>query len=232
MKNTLNILGDHELISRYRIHGNQEIVEFIIDRHFPLLKKLSLSHLQKFPNTTFEDNIQNAKLATIIAIQRFNTQSENKFVTFLYSTVFHYLLSCNDEESFVKCPSNIREIRSYFAGKYDIDIEKKKKFEKKYNLNTEKDIQDLSRKYQIVGDSIVLTDELPEVEVKEDIFSNLNYNFFVERLSQEDQMIVNLLIEGHSMNNIAKIVSKNTKKTITGKQIKNKIVSMQANLSV
>ena len=155
MKHTINTLSDIDLI-------NTGDIEALLNRHSLLLKKLASNHAIKYPNTTFEDCLQNAKVGLILAVKRFDINSSVKFITFLHKTVYYYLLTCNDEESFVKCPPVIREIKSYFSGAYNHS--KKTAFEQKHNLNNNDDIQNLENEYKILSsEAIITTDKLPEV---------------------------------------------------------------------
>jgi hypothetical protein len=47
------------------------------------------------------------------------------------------MLTQADTESFVKCPSQLREFRAYYMGGYDNDPVKKSNFELKWGLDTQ-----------------------------------------------------------------------------------------------
>jgi len=58
------------------------------------------------------------------------------------------MLTQADQESFVKCPSQMREFRVYFMGGYDNDPVKKANFEAKHNLNSPEEIADKKREVE------------------------------------------------------------------------------------
>ena len=226
MKYTLNTQSDIQLLSEYKINPNEGILKELLNRYFALFKKLSLNHLQKFPNTTLEDNLQNSRVAAIQAIERYDFNLGVKFSTFLYNTVYYYLLSCNDSESFISCSSNLREIRSYFAGKYDLDLKKKQSFEKKHNLNTKEDIQSFQIAHQMLSsDAVQVVEILPEksYNLEDNLLSNIHFNTILDRFNEEDKQIVCLLIEGYNISNIARIFSEEKKQKYSDKQIKKRL---------
>ena len=207
----------------------------LLERHLPLLKKLSSDHVRKFPNTIFDDCLQNARVGAILATQRFNKDSSVKFVTFLHKTVYYHLLSCNDEEALLKCPTDKREIKSYFAGKYDARQAKKIAFEKKHNLNNPNDIQNLENEYRILGsESVFTTEMLPEVldSNENQTVCDVNTKIAIESLPEEEKQIVYLLIEGETISNIARIFSDKYNTKYSDKQIKTKISHIQQHFSV
>ena len=80
MKYMLHTLSDNDLITIYQSNlTNTKVVEILLEKYFPLLKKLALANQQKHPLTTFDDNLQNARLGAIIAFQRFNTKILHMF---------------------------------------------------------------------------------------------------------------------------------------------------------
>lgn len=232
MKHKLNLLTDVELIQLYQSNNSDSnVTEVLLKRYEAMLKKLAINHLQKFPNTSFEDNLQNANLGAFIAFKRFTSKSDCKPSTFIYSTIFHYLLTCNDEESFVNCPTNLREVKSYLGGKYDTNPQKKITFENKYNINTNKDVDNLSEYYKLLNPECIQvmdSDEIPEGidYIETSIIDNIQNSMFLETLSEENQAIVKLLVDGHSQANIAKLLS-NKENSVSVKQIYTKVNSIK-----
>ena len=215
MKNSYKLLIDTDLINKYQNSQDQDALSVLLERHSLLLKKLANQHCRKFPFNALEDALQNANLGAIIAISRFNLNQKNKFTTFLYTTVYYHLLSCNDEESFIKCPPQLREVKSYAAGKYT--DAKKYDFEKKHNLNSKSDIEDFKKKYSVF-DNVEVQDILPEQS--ENNFEEINLRIMLSELSTEEKEIAQLIIEGYTVSEISKILPGSYK------QIRNKISKM------
>lgn len=227
MNHAIKLLSDLELIQIYRSNSDTNILSELLERHSNLLKKLSHKHCEKNPSCIFEDCYQNAIIGAITAYNRYNLQSDVKLITFLHTTVYYHLLSCDDTEAFVSCPTNLREVRSYFAGKFT--GQKKLDFEKKYNLMSEKDILDFQKKHNLLApSSIITTDILPEAEFsnENEIVENVQMKIFLDTLPEEEKNIVMLFCEGHSLSKIAQILSSGEKK-ITDKQIKKRLQSLQ-----
>ncbi len=226
MKHTARLKTDAELIADYT-NGNNEALETLLERHSGLLKKLAYKYQSTHPNTIFEDCYQNAIVGAILAFKRFKPNPDAKLSTFLYSTVHFHLLSTNDSESFVLCPSNLREVKSYFAGKFT--EEKKRIFEQKHNLKDENDIQSFKKKYSLIApNSVIISDELLDVETSGEnhIVDQVMLNIALDNLSEDDRQIVCLLLEGYSISKVARIFSE-TRRNITDKQIKKKLQTMR-----
>jgi len=228
MKNILSTLSDHELVAIYQSNSNETYLETLISRYEKMLRKLSHAHTLKHPNTNLEDNLQNAKHGAIIAFNRFNTQSSTALSTFLHTTVYYHLLTCSENESFVNCPSNLREVKSYCAGKYDSDLNKKNKFEEKYRLFNEKDIEEFKKTNIVLSNTICVTEKLQDLTVYDEnsTIDEIQVKLFIETLPEDDKRIVCMLMEGYSISKISKILSSSHQK-ISDKQIKKKLQSIQ-----
>lgn len=227
MKHTYMQQSDVDLVVSYQTKNDNQALETLLERHSNLLKKLANKHQLSHPNTIFEDCYQNAIIGAILAFKRFNPDFDVKLITFLHSTVYFYLLGTNDSESFVSCPSNLREIKSYFAGRFSED--KKKKFEQKHNLNNAHDIQDFEKKHLLLAtNSVITTDEMPEIETSSEnqIIDDVNVKLFIDTLPEEEREIVYLLMEGYSISKIARIFLESNRK-ISDKQIKKKLQTIQ-----
>jgi RNA polymerase sigma factor (sigma-70 family) len=120
MKN-YNNLPDINLINIYKSENSPESLEILLKRYDNLLNKLAHNHTVRFTSTQFDDNKQNAILGAIIAIKAFRDQG-TKLSTYLYKSVYMYLLTSNDEESFVRCPSNARKNRLQYDSLKPITI--------------------------------------------------------------------------------------------------------------
>jgi RNA polymerase sigma factor (sigma-70 family) len=229
MQHTFNIMQDIDLIRLYRENGqNNQALELILMRHSRLLSKIAYSHTQRHPYTTLEDNLQNARLGAIFACKRFDLKSKAKFSTYLYTTVYNYLLTCNDKEAFINCPTNMRETRSLFTGKYDNNHNKKDELYKKYKIQSEDDIRKLSKKYALLNpDCVNVVDgcsiEDVATQSENSIISSAYYNIIMDALSSEDQLIIKLAFHGYSNTEIAKIMSNIVKGKYTEKKIKQRM---------
>jgi hypothetical protein len=96
-----------------------------------------------------EDCLSIARISAKIAYDRFNFDNQKaKLSTYVYTTVKFEMLTQADQESFVKCPSHMREFRVYFMGGYDNDPVKKANFEAKHNLNSPEEIADKKREVE------------------------------------------------------------------------------------
>ena len=222
MKHSYMQKSDVDLVIDYQTNNDNQALETLLERHSGLLKKLANKHQVSHSSTIYEDCYQNAVYGAILAFKRFNPQYDVKLITFLHSTVHFYLLSTNDSEGFIACPSHLREVKSYFAGKFSED--KRKQFEQKHNLNNSDDIQIFEKKHLLLAtNSVATTDDLPEVEVSEsNTISAVNVSLFLEKLPEEDREIVCLLMEGYSISKVAQIFSE-TRRKISDKQIKKKL---------
>lgn len=226
MKHTLNILSDIELIAFFKKQNDPEIIDLLIERHSGIINKLAHSHTQRHPQTDIEDNRQNAKLATILAINKFDCLREVKFSTFLFKTIYHYLLTANDSESFVNCPTHVREIKSYISGAYDYKPDVRSNFERKHQLYSDIDKQNLINQ-NILLKTIFPEENIPEVpdNSENNVISELYIKIFIDSLSEEDRLILALCSEGIEYINIARTLSEKYQKNISNKQIKRKIES-------
>ena len=220
MKYMLHTLSDNDLITIYQSNlTNTKVVEILLEKYFPLLKKLDLANQQKHPLTTFDDNLQNARLGAIIAFQRFNTKSGTKLFTFLYTTVYYHLLSCNDQESFIHFPSNLRKFKSALGGKYDDNEFLKNKILNQYTVDSIPDC---------------ITEVIPETPIgsENETISDIYSGLFLDSLPEDERIVAELLIQGHTISKIANVFSEKYHKPYSHKQINKKIAAIQAAFSV
>lgn len=118
-------------------------------RHERLFRYIS-KHLlrRRYHVGSQEDCMSIIYISAQIAYSRFNEQrlgKKAKLSTFLYKTVMLEMLTQADKEAFVRCPSQLRDFRTYLMGGYDGDPVKKSDFEKKHGL-TDDDARE--RKYE------------------------------------------------------------------------------------
>jgi RNA polymerase sigma factor (sigma-70 family) len=231
MKHIIKYKSDAELVSEYQQNLDCSILEHLLDKHNSLIFAVSKKHFLKHKNIDFEDCLQNAKIAAIDAINSFDFSKENKFTTFLYFKMSKYLLTCNDEQNFIKCPSHMREVRSYIAGKYDLDQNKKQKFEKKHQINNNQDFSKLKKENILLKENAVISvpkDSLPETLSGNelDCVENINNTIFMKSLPKDEQEIVDLLMQGYSQNKISEILGFASTKQINSKvnSIRKKVV--------
>lgn len=234
MKNTLSIMSDLELIKIYQTTFDKEIIETLLERHSALIKTLAKNHTTQYPATCFEDNIQNARVGFIGAMGRFKDTGV-KLTTFLYSSIFYHLLSCNDKEAFVNCPSNLREVRSFVGGKYDKDTDRKQAFKKRHNLTNQDSIDSFVSKHSLLApDSIVCTEILPEktYDHEKSMINDLYVQMVIEKMPDEEKYIAGLLMQGHTPPQIAEMYSIYFGVPCSGKLIRSKISHMKHHFSV
>lgn len=134
---------DIELLSIYRENKNtnygDKILQALFSRHDMLLRKLAfkLSKVRPYLGS-IDDCMSVVRISAMIAYDRFKIDNKSaKLSTFLYKTVRFEMLTQADTESFVKCPSQLREFRAYYMGGYDNDPVKKSNFELKWGLDTQ-----------------------------------------------------------------------------------------------
>lgn len=227
-------MSDLELIKLYQATSDTEIIETLLKRHSALIKTLASNHTLKYPSTQFEDNIQNAHVGFISALSRFKDNGV-KLSTFLYTSIFYHLLECNDKEAFVGCPSNLREVRSFVAGKFDTNTERKQAFKNKHNL-TDKDSVDrfVSKHALLASDAVFCPEVLPDktFESENIMISDLHIKMQLEKLPTDEKYIAGLLIEGHTPPQIAEMYSSYFGVPCSGKYIRSKINNMKAVFSV
>lgn len=233
MKNVYKTLKDKELIELYKKSKNsQDVIDSMVERYQPLLMKIAHQHTRKHKNSSFEDNFQNAKIGLILACQRYNSLSEAKFSSYLYKTVFHYLTTCSEEESFVKCPSSMREVKSFLGNKYELDQLKSNHIKEKYQLNTKDDIMLFRKKFNLLNPDSVITEDnwvLENISVDRinDFTNDALFNVFYDSLDNQEQLIVKLVCIGYSCPEIVRVFSENGK-DITEKQIRSMIKKLKS----
>lgn len=224
MKHTLNTLSDKELINLYKTSNSKTIIiDSILERHKKLLSKIAFSQAQKYSNSSYEDNLQNAKIALIIACQRFDHNSDVKFSSYLYKTVFYYLVTCIENESFVHCPTNMREVKSFLAGKYDDDFSKIEKIKKKYKLQTDEDLIKFEKQFRLLNpNTITIEDEwfIDNLSSNSQDFTDDVYlKVFYDSLSYDEQLVTKLTYQGYTCAEISNLLSKDNEQ-FTEKHVK------------
>ncbi len=146
-------LSDTELLQAYRTNKGSDygdtLLQELFNRHDNMLRNLATKLLAKRPYMgSVEDCLSIARIAAMVAYDRFDfTNKKAKLSTYVYSTVKFEMLTQADQESFVKCPSQMREFRVYFMGGYDNDPVKKANFEHKWDLNSQEAID--SKKMEV-----------------------------------------------------------------------------------
>jgi RNA polymerase sigma factor (sigma-70 family) len=139
-------LDDVELLKLYRTNRGTSygdmLLQELFNRHDNMLRNLATKLLAKRPYmNTVEDCLQTARRSAMVAYDRFDFSNKKaKLSTYVYSTVKFEMLTQADQESFVKCPSQMREFRVYYMGGYDNDPVKKASFESKWNLDSQEAI--------------------------------------------------------------------------------------------
>jgi DNA-directed RNA polymerase specialized sigma subunit len=219
-------MNEQHYIVAYQ-NGDASSAEILINKYIALIRKLAHNHTKRYSFTEFEDNLQNAKYGALLGFKRFNLNTNVKLSTFLHTTIYHYLLSCNDEEAFVKCPSNLREVRNYISGKYSND--KKQNFEEKYAIHTFHEAESMRLKFKsLLGDFIFTSDDeklLNRCTIEINFYDYADASTFVSSLSNSQQEIVHNLLEGKSMNKIREKLDFSKKQFSTEiNTIKNKFV--------
>ena len=225
MKNIYKTLNDKELIDLCRDSKvSQEATDSMIERYQIMLYKIAHNHTKKYKNSSFEDNFQNAKIGLILACKRYNEIETAKFSTYLYKTVFHYLTTCIECESFVKCPTNLREVKSFLTNKYENNQDKSDYIKNKYDLKTENDINEFKKKFRLLNpDTIIVDDNINfegfSINKTSDFSDEVLFNVFCESLSNNEQLIVKLICTGYNCSEISEILTKNGK-NISEKKIR------------
>ena len=182
MKNTLNSMPEVGLITKFQQNPHDSsVTEILLNKYEPLIKKLAFTHTEKHPSITLEDATQSAIVGAMLAFRRFSPHPNCAPFTFIYKTIYYYLLSCADEEAFVKCPSNLRSTRH------------------KYPLLNSETIIVTDSLPEIIGDG------------ENNIIDGISHRLFLDSLSQEDSCIARMLFEGHSQTQISKIMAKTPK---------------------
>lgn len=152
--NTIKAANDIEILKAYRSNKDtrygDELLAELYKRHDNMLRTLATKLLAKRPYmNSVEDCLSIARISAKIAYDRFNFDNQKaKLSTYVYTTVKFEMLTQADQESFVKCPSQMREFRVYFMGGYDNDPVKKANFEAKHNLNSPEEIADKKREVE------------------------------------------------------------------------------------
>ena len=142
---------DITILQAYRenkgTHYGDMLLEELYKRHDNLLKKLAVKLSKVRPYLGgIEDCLSIVRISAMIAYDRFKVSNQTaKLSTFLYKTVRFEMLTQADSESFVKCPSQLREFRAYYMGGYDNDPVKKSNFEAKWGL-VDQDLIDAKKK--------------------------------------------------------------------------------------
>lgn len=151
---TLKTMSDIDVLAVYRQNKNTSLgdkaLAELFNRHDNMLRNLASKLLEKRPYmNTVEDCLSTARYSAMIAYNRFDfTNKTAKLSTYVYSTVKFEMLTQADQESFVKCPSQMREFRVYYNDGYAHDPEKKLKFEQKWGLLTQEAIDEKKKEVE------------------------------------------------------------------------------------
>ena len=195
----LECYSDEEILKKYRLNNEEQYLAELLCRHNSMMKNIAGKFFEKNSHiSSYEDYLQNAYLGAIIAYNRFSSEKSNsaKLSTFVYTTVYRYLQTCLDEQGNVKCPSGLREVRSYFAGKYDLDSEKKTNFEKKYEIFDEQSRHSVFTKFSLLKTDAVTNFVNFEQDDQEENYIEHNIaNDFINPDSIINSAAINITIE-------------------------------------
>jgi RNA polymerase sigma factor (sigma-70 family) len=146
----------------HTVPGRDALDELIL-RHDKMLMRLAWGFVRQHPQIgNFEDFHQHARVGAMTAYDRFKEDKSaikgSKLSTFVWRTVENYLKTMVDEDSFVRCPTQMRAMRSYLSGKYDKNPEKKRAFEQKYGLDTPEKIRAVKEKFRLLHEKVTSLD--------------------------------------------------------------------------
>lgn len=237
-------LTDEQLLLQWRNSDGKEKESYLsslYSRHNLLLKQLARKFTKQYPDLGgVEDNLQNAYVGALMAYKNFNfekAEGKNKLITYLHITVWRYLQSCMNEQDFVHCPTYLRAVRSYFAGKWDHDPQKKQDFEKKYSIQNSSDYYAVSQKYQLIApDSVSLIPEVYE-HTNSDYVEHINFDSIaiehtISSLSDFQKQVLQLaFVDKMCMANIVEKLNYTCGGSITSRVVQNAINDIRGKFS-
>ncbi len=247
------LISDFEALDIYRKNPSsdrgEEMLQELLRRHRNLLRKVSWKMANRYSNSnTFDDFMQHAYVGAIIAYNRFDiSKATCKLSNYVHITVENYLLDAINHDSFIQCPSHKRSMRSYLAGRYDGQSEKKKAFELKNNLTDEAAIAEAREKYRGLtpemmsidmeiqamkhrggGDESFLYMDLLQdestVRVEENLVEKLDIERAIRQLNERQQMVCQLVMqEEYTNQEAAAILSSKMNQSITEGMVRSDI---------
>jgi RNA polymerase sigma factor (sigma-70 family) len=252
-KASLSLKSEYEVLDLYRNTTDEyikrEMLDELLSRHKDLLRRLAWNMFSRYSERHgFEDFVQHAVVGAMLAYNRFDfsksNNGKNRLSTYVYATVEKYLLDAINQDSFIQCPSHQRAMRSYLTGKYDLDQEKKLKFEQENGL-TDEASRDLARqKYigltpEIVSFENELFNQNNSSECggsfldlicdnraasESDLINRMEIERAVEFLSPRQKMVCDLIMyREHTVPSVADILTDQLGTTVTTSMVRSDI---------
>ncbi|RUP38886.1 MAG: hypothetical protein EKK63_10960 [Acinetobacter sp.] len=224
----ITVLYEYRRLKQFT--GPNVALQELLKRHDNILQMIALKSHKRYDLTSdYEDKLQHARYGAMRAYDKFDIEKaqEGKFHLYNYvcNCVSMYLHTANDEDDYINCPPTRRIIRSYLSGRYDLLPRKKKEVEKRLGLRTPEDESQLRVDYGALvadyistdtptdtpirwkGDAESTLDEILSGATDGDINERIYLSELISRLTNRQQQVVKtVFIDGHKMNEAAKIL--------------------------
>lgn len=195
----------------------------VLSKYTKLLEMLARNAAQQYSHIgEYEDFIQYARIGALTCLKNFNPEADVKFITYLMSCVRLWIIDCVDNAMPIRCPSQMRPMRSYINGKYDNKPIKKQEFETKNKIRTDSDRAGIKDKYALLSPTHISLDEsgnfsMPlevndakkfRYDYENDIIDRLEIDLVKRKLSPTQLEILQYWgEEGHTMSETARLLN-------------------------
>lgn len=245
--------SDEDLVELYQNTRSEKILNELLARHNSMCKGIAKIFAAKHPQIgSFEDFLQNTYVASLIGYNRFSIQisreKKNKLSTYLYTTIYRHLQTTIDEQGPIKCPSGLREVRSYFAGKYDDKPEIKSKFEQKYKITDDQSRHEVFSKYGLLrtesvgnfahfandnqDEGYIAQNIIDESMTVDNLTNSIAIRHIISHLTPIQQDILNLKwVQNESVASVAQFITEKTGKTFTSTMVYSEMNQIKEALS-
>lgn len=210
--------------------GTNVALQELLSRHDTLLKNVARSFHNRYNLISeLDDKIQHAQYAALRCYDKFDVdkarESGARLSTYVCSCVHKHLLSSNDADSFIDCPTGRRMTRSYLSGGYDTNPLKKSQVEQRLKIHRPEDVDELFQKYSSLLSSYVSIDGSPlnsnsnngggtyseiipdiTLEQADDIANRIQISKHMDNLSINQREILTLFSKGFKLSEIGQIL--------------------------
>lgn len=171
------------LIIEYKKNNNEQIMEEIIKEFSPLVYKICNSWSKSFKYDTLEDLIQESNIILLKCIKKYNTDNDNKFITFYYKCLNNAFREKYRKNNYMKNKGNI--------------------------ISIDEEVKD-QEKIKIID---TIKDNTVDIEIDyidKELINNINIlkNRYIKTLSSKKQNILNDLYDDNNHMKVTEIAKK------------------------
>lgn len=221
--------NETELIKLYQSspesEQGHEAAAKVLSQYTKLLEMIARQAAKQYSSIgEYGDFIQYARIGALTSLKNFDVNAGVKFITYLTRCVRLWIIDCVDNAMPIRCPSQMRPMRSYINGKYDNQPNKKEEFEKKNNIRTDSDREAVTDKYALLSPKHISIDDTGNFGVslsraesqrlnynyESDLIDKLEIDLIKKRLSPKQLDILQCWAEeGHTMSETARLLHMN-----------------------